>query len=492
MRLYKPTYVDRKTHKTRTVANFYIEARDHNGRLLRLPAFTDKRASETLARNLQRIIDAKAVSDTLPAELAVWVQTLPPKTISVLTRWGLLEPQTLAGSKPLSEHIADWEAHLLAQGNTRKHANLSASRIQHLTKDCGFTFFSDIAGSKAVQKLAEYRGDRGSSTGQMARRGMGIKTTNYYLRDMKSFCRWMQRERRCTGNPVEHLTGQKTAADIRRERRTLSVDDMRGLLDAAHNGPSRCGIPGPERALIYNLAATTGLRVSEIASLTVGSFTFGDCSSVTIAAAYAKNRRKDTLPLQAQLAENLQLFLAGKMPDAKVFPKLNNRDSADMVKADMRSVGLPYEIAGKVFDFHALRHQFISGLAEAGVHPKAAQQLARHSTISLTMDRYTHLFRADLSQAIDSLPKWDTPPAETQKAEGIVNQEDTQSCWARCWARQCGETRSTTESGAILPPSNEGEENPLLTREICDNQSNSDKGRSGIRTHESRICNPLP
>ncbi len=47
--------------------------------------------------------------------------------------------------------------------------------------------------------------------------------------------------------------------------------------------------------------------------------------------------------------------------------------------------------AGRVFAFHALRHQFISNLARGGVHPKEAQLLARHSTISLTMDRYTHL-----------------------------------------------------------------------------------------------------
>jgi integrase len=59
---------------------------------------------------------------------------------------------------------------------------------------------------------------------------------------------------------------------------------------------------------------------------------------------------------------------------------------------------------GRVFDFHALRHQFISNLARGGVHPKEAQALARHSTITLTMDRYTHLALADLTSALDRLP----------------------------------------------------------------------------------------
>ena len=35
--------------------------------------------------------------------------------------------------------------------------------------------------------------------------------------------------------------------------------------------------------------------------------------------------------------------------------------------------------AGLVADFHSLRHTFISNLARAGVHPKLAQSLARHS-----------------------------------------------------------------------------------------------------------------
>lgn len=57
-----------------------------------------------------------------------------------------------------------------------------------------------------------------------------------------------------------------------------------------------------------------------------------------------------------------------------------------------------------MFDFHALRHQFISNLARGGAHPKEAQALARHSTITLTMDRYTHLGIMDLTAALERLP----------------------------------------------------------------------------------------
>ena len=47
---------------------------------------------------------------------------------------------------------------------------------------------------------------------------------------------------------------------------------------------------------------------------------------------------------------------------------------------------------------------FISNLARGGVHPKVTRQLARHSTITLTMDRYSHTSRGELSDALSALP----------------------------------------------------------------------------------------
>ena len=81
-----------------------------------------------------------------------------------------------------------------------------------------------------------------------------------------------------------------------------------------------------------------------------------------------------------------------------------------MLRTDLAAAGIPYrDEAGRVFDFHALRHQFISNLARAGAHPKQAQTLARHSTITLTMDRYTHLGMYDMVAALGKLPA--IPPA---------------------------------------------------------------------------------
>ena len=60
--------------------------------------------------------------------------------------------------------------------------------------------------------------------------------------------------------------------------------------------------------------------------------------------------------------------------------------------------------AGLFADFHSNRHTFISNLSKAGVSPKMAQELARHSDIRLTMQVYTHLELHDQAAAIESLP----------------------------------------------------------------------------------------
>ena len=48
--------------------------------------------------------------------------------------------------------------------------------------------------------------------------------------------------------------------------------------------------------------------------------------------------------------------------------------------------------AGEYFDFHSLRHTCGAWLAMAGEHPKVIQTVMRHSSITLTMDTYGHLF----------------------------------------------------------------------------------------------------
>ena len=72
-----------------------------------------------------------------------------------------------------------------------------------------------------------------------------------------------------------------------------------------------------------------------------------------------------------------------------------------MLRRDLQAAGIPYrDEEGRVLDFHSLRHTFGTNLARAGVAPKVAQELMRHSDINLTMMTYTHVGLYDLNAAV--------------------------------------------------------------------------------------------
>jgi integrase len=47
------------------------------------------------------------------------------------------------------------------------------------------------------------------------------------------------------------------------------------------------------------------------------------------------------------------------------------------------------------FNWHALKHFAISCWIDAGLSPKTVQTFAGHSSLTVTMDRYGHLFKSE-------------------------------------------------------------------------------------------------
>ena len=72
---------------------------------------------------------------------------------------------------------------------------------------------------------------------------------------------------------------------------------------------------------------------------------------------------------------------------------------------------------GEVLDFHALRHTCGAWMAMAGAHSKTVQTVMRHSTITLTMDTYGHLFPGQEADAVGRLPEMFRRRAEDGERE---------------------------------------------------------------------------
>ena len=89
-------------------------------------------------------------------------------------------------------------------------------------------------------------------------------------------------------------------------------------------------------------------------------------------------------------------------------------------KAREESDFLEYQDDSGLFaDFHSNRHLFITSLERAGLSPKMAQTLARHSDVRLTLGVYTHVGLHDQTVAIASLlpPLAGGEKAETEATE---------------------------------------------------------------------------
>ncbi len=269
--------------------------------------------------------------------------------------------------------------------------------------------------------------------------GISAQTFNFYLQAIKQFCRWAVKDRRIVESPVSHLQGLNVRTDRRHDRRALTLDELRELLKHVATEVPRFGISGFSRALVYRVAVETGLRVGELRSLTRGSLCLaGNAPSITVAASYSKRRRQDTLPLRLETAATLRKHLRGKSDAEPVF-ELPDKP-AKMFRADLEAARLAWiedgkapaekkrrtkstflcyaDEAGRVADFHALRHTFISNLARGGVHPKLAQDLARHSDVNLTLSRYSHTELEEQASAVASLPSLDTTSCSA-KSSGI-------------------------------------------------------------------------
>src|SRR5947209_9844448 len=104
---------------------------------------------------------------------------------------------------------------------------------------------------------------------------IGVKTSNYYLAAIKEFCTWMVRDGRAAANPLSHVSGLNAELDVRRKRRALEADEFARLVAAAASGPPVQELSGPNRAMLNVLAAWTGYRRRELASVTSRSLDLG-------------------------------------------------------------------------------------------------------------------------------------------------------------------------------------------------------------------------
>jgi site-specific recombinase XerD len=402
--LYRKTVIrlDETTgRKVKTKSKkWWGQYKDALGRLRRVPLSVDKQCAQTMLTRITRQVERE--------------------------RAGLVDPTEEQRKRPLAEHLNEFEGYLRHRGVTPKQVAETMRMLRRIATESQWRRIADISATAALEFL-----------GGLRRNGLSAQTYNHYLKAAKQFTRWLVRDHRTPLDPLAHLSRLNILLDRRHDRRALSPDEFARLVAAARSGKRIEGMHGPDRAMLYIVAAWTGFRKAEIGSLTLRCFRLDDDPpTATVAACYSKHRRQDTQILHPELVRQLKAWLASKRkidPDkplfsiSRRFPGGIERKTYKMIELDLRAArdkwldevtDDPAETQrrlktdflcycnhdGLFADFHSLRHLFITNLERAGLSPKMAQTLARHSDIRLTLGVYTHVGLHDQSAAINTLP----------------------------------------------------------------------------------------
>jgi len=204
---------------------------------------------------------------------------------------------------------------------------------------------------------------------------------------VRSFFRWMGRERRIEGNPAEGLRAPRRPRTLPRVLTSAEVERLLETDDEdAHDWQAL-----RDRALLETLYST-GARVAEVAGLDRRDLDL-DGGTVRLR---GKGRKQRLGALGGPCVAALRAYFEatrseGRRRDARaVFlnrwgERLSARGVARVLQRHVVRAGLPSEVHP-----HTLRHSFATHLLERGANLREVQELLGHKNVSTTQI-YTHL-----------------------------------------------------------------------------------------------------
>jgi integrase len=322
-------------------------------------------------------------SDRRDAEaiLAGWLQR------EARVRAGLEAPDAERKAKelarPLREHLADYlEAFERQESRTAGTMRVRRSNLGTFIRLSRAILRREPALRDLTADLIERVMHRRLEEGKAPR------TANAQRQYILAFAAWATKDGRAELGHLGQGVGRRNEErDRRRVRRALSISEESALLEIAG-----------ARRLVYRTALATGLRRSELASLTWPDL---DLDRGVGRVWNSKVGRFDEFNLLPDLAGELRdarpMFVPGASP--RVFASV---PTAKTVRRDLERAGIArIDLDGRVIDFHALRGTLGTRLAKAGIAPQVAKEVMRHKDYRTTAKHYSHLTLLDQRAALE-------------------------------------------------------------------------------------------
>ncbi|GAA4286188.1 tyrosine-type recombinase/integrase [Georgenia daeguensis] len=218
------------------------------------------------------------------------------------------------------------------------------------------------------------------------------------------------RSRRIPHNPARGVELPSLPKRTERPARMLTGGQVWALADAV----------GERHALEVLILAWCGLRFGELAALRVSEVdvlrremhvnrTLSEVGGVLIEGTPKTDSSVRRVPVPPWLMDMLAPTLAGRGGEDRA---LTAPDGGDLRLGNwrtrvfdpaVRAVGIAAQDGGDVFRPHDLRHTCASLHIQAGTPPKVLSEMLGHASVSITLDRYGHLYPGDVHQYVDRL-----------------------------------------------------------------------------------------
>lgn len=340
---------------------------------------------------------------------------------------GLSDPsaEAAARARPLAEYLAEYLDVLRAKGTSADYRATTAAQLARTLSECKWHTWADITADALTVFLGRLRdapqarrlrgiakrhaGPLREAKAVRSGKGLGPATLNGYLRAAKAFARWAG-ERIDAPSPLARVKAFPEEVDVRRSRRILSDAELGELLTAAAatRRKGAAAVWGADRAMLYRVAAYTGLRAGELAELTPRHFALDEAPpAVTVEAKDAKGKRAEPVPLPDHLVALLRPWLARFPPAARLWPGnwAATRKQCQWLAADLRRAGVDARDAeGRPATFHSLKRRFVVRLIQAGAKVHEVRRMARHKDVATTLKHYVDENMKDLGALANKLP----------------------------------------------------------------------------------------
>ena len=242
----------------------------------------------------------------------------------------------------------------------------------------------DAAAQDDLQRFREYLSDSGISKKSIAR----------WFSALKGFFDYLVRIGDISSHPVRSLVGPKLSVSL---PISMSVGEVEELL----NAPDLTDVIGLRDKAMLELLYASGLRVSELIGLVIGSVNLRQ----GVVKVVGKSRKERLIPIGDSALYWLQEYVENgrksllKEPSSILFlsrlgKKMTRQTFWHSIKKYCKTLGIDSKISP-----HTLRHAFATHLVDNGADLRAVQMMLGHSDLSTTQI-YTHVAKQRLKDLV--------------------------------------------------------------------------------------------